>query len=132
MEVRRVLEQLEGAGQLPLSLEELTAIARAESDTDSVPAACERPVRRKHFPEHFERIEEVIEPEECRCPECGGALKAFGTADEAEVLEVKTVTSPSRATSARRSAAPSARPSCRRELLRVRSRRASPEPRSSR
>lgn len=85
-------EQLEGAGQLALSLEELAAIARTEDPTDSAPAAREKPVRRKHFPEHFERIEEVIEPPECRCPECGGALKAFGTADEAEVLEVKTVT----------------------------------------
>jgi len=85
-------EQLEDAGQLALSLEELAAIARAESEPDSAPAAREKPVRRKHFPEHFERIEEVIEPEECRCPECGGALKGFGTPDEAEVLEVKTVT----------------------------------------
>lgn len=85
-------EQLEGAGQLPLSLEELAAIARTESEADGVPAAREKPVRRKHFPEHFEHIEEVVEPEECLCPECGGALKAFGTADEAEVLEVKTVT----------------------------------------
>lgn len=90
-------EQLADSGQLALSLEELAqAIARSEppagSEADGDRASREKPVRRKHLPEHFERFDEVIDPPECRCPQCGGALQAFGTADEAEVLEVKTVT----------------------------------------
>jgi transposase len=90
-------EQLEGLGQLPLTLEELkAAVAQATREAEALseePVLEKRkPVRRKQFPEHFERIEKVIEPQECVCPGCGGALKPLGKADESEVLEVKTVT----------------------------------------
>jgi len=91
-------EQLEGAGQLPLLFEQLKA-ALAEAKRQMPPEGIQatqspkgQPVRRKQLPEHFERIPNLIEPKECACPECGGPLKALGKADEAEVLEVKTVT----------------------------------------
>lgn len=94
----RSSEQLEGAGQLPMSFEELkAAVAEAERQAQAageIPA-CEapkgKPVRRKKLPEHFERTDHVIEPKECTCPDCGGPLKDLGQ-DESEVLEVKTVT----------------------------------------
>jgi transposase len=91
-------EQLESAGQLPLSLEQLqAAVAQAVREAQAVseaqtPPEKIKPVRRKHLPEHFERITNVIEPQECTCPDCGGALSPLGQADAAEVLEVKTVT----------------------------------------
>ncbi len=97
-------EALEGAGQLPLTLEELKAAVaeavRERQAANETPAASEgqsapqnaRPVRRKKLPEHFERIPNVIEPEECVCPDCGGALENLGEPDEAEVAEVKTIT----------------------------------------
>jgi transposase len=85
-------------GQLPLSFEELkAALAEAERQAQTQPAmqapeaAKGKPVRRKRLPEHFERIPNLIEPKECACPDCGGPLKVLGK-DEAEVLEVKTVT----------------------------------------
>jgi transposase len=91
-------EQLEGAGQLPLTLEELkAAVAEAERQVQALPeiAAVQapkgQPVRRKQLPEHFERISHVIEPKGCACAQCGGPLGDLGK-DEAEVLEVKTVT----------------------------------------
>lgn len=92
-------EQLEGVEQLGLMFEELTvALAQAEQEAQAVApietqnAPQGQPVRRQRFPEHFERIENVIEPTECVCPDCGGELKSLGKADEAEVVEVKTVT----------------------------------------
>ena len=91
-------EQLEGAGQLPMSFEELkAALAEAERQVEAagqVPAAevpKGKPVRRKKLPEHFERIEQVIEPKACTCPDCGGPLKNLGQ-DASELLQVKTVT----------------------------------------
>jgi transposase len=90
-------EQLEGAGQLPLLFQELrAALAEAERHraAEEIKAADSpkgQAVRRKQLPEHFERIPNVIEPKECACPDCGAALKDLGK-DEAEVLEVKTVT----------------------------------------
>ena len=89
-------EQMEGVEQMALSLEELTA-SLAQAQTPAPPATHaaapdkEPPTRRKHLPEHFERIENTIEPSECACPDCGGPLGLLGK-DEAEVLEVKTVT----------------------------------------
>jgi hypothetical protein len=97
-------EALKEAGQLPLTLEELKAAvfqAVLESAAHSEPTAAregrsapekKRSVRRKHLPEHFESIENVIEPAECVCADCGGELKQLGKPDEAEVLEAKTVT----------------------------------------
>jgi transposase len=89
-------ERVEGIEQLALLLEELEAsLAKAEA---SVPSSTETtapetpPVRRKEFPEHFERIDNRIEPDECACPECGGPLSNLGKPDVAEVLEVKTIT----------------------------------------
>jgi transposase len=90
-------EQLEGAGQLPLLFEQLkAALAEAQRQVSQSPFQAadhpkDKPVRRKQLPEHFERTDNIIEPQECACPECGGPLKALGK-DQAEVLEVKTVT----------------------------------------
>jgi transposase len=91
-------EQLESAGQLPLTLEELkAAVAQATSEAqalsaETAPLEKGKPVRRRQLPGHFERIEKVIEPQECVCRDCGGTLKPLGKPDESEVLEVKTVT----------------------------------------
>ena len=91
-------EQLEGAGQLAMSFEELKAAVReaerqaqAAGDLPAAAAPKGKPVRRKKLPEHLERIPHVIEPKVCTCPECGGPLKTLGQ-DESEVLEAKTVT----------------------------------------
>jgi transposase len=89
-------EVMEGAGQLPLLFEQLKAAlaeaqrqlpTSAQSDADQPKKAA----RRKPLPEHFERVDNVIAPKECACPDCGGPLKGLGD-DRAEVLEVKTVT----------------------------------------
>jgi transposase len=81
-----------------MSFEELkAAVAEAERQAQGLPeipaaeAPKGKPIRRKQLPEHFERVRNVIEPKECACPDCGGLLKDLGK-DEAEVLEVKTVT----------------------------------------
>jgi transposase len=90
-------EQMEG-GQLPLTLEELTAAVVEAERADNAFKAAEaakakgQPVRRKKLPEHFEHLDNLIAPAECACPDCGGELKDLGKPDEAEVLEVKTVT----------------------------------------
>ena len=91
-------ESLEDIGQLPLTFEELQAAlveaerqVRSLPELEAAPVARDKPVRRKQLPEHFERIREIIEPRECACPDCGGPLGTLG-ADEAEVLEAKTVT----------------------------------------
>lgn len=91
-------EALKEAGQLPLTLEELKAavaeavhgIQNPREEYGSEPKG--QPVRRKQLPEHFDRIDQVIEPKERVCPDCGGALKTLGKPDESEVMEVKTVT----------------------------------------
>jgi len=86
-------ERLEGIEQMILSLEELKASvvqAAASPTPDAAVPDKGQPARRKHLPEHFERIDNTIEPNECTCPDCGGPLGLLGT-DTAEVLEVKTV-----------------------------------------
>lgn len=100
-------ESLKEAGQLPLRLEELKAavmqamLENAASPERPPAAATEggnviplkkRPKRRKHLPEQFESIQNVIEPKECVCADCGGQFKPLGKPDESEVLEAKTVT----------------------------------------
>jgi len=90
----RSSERLEGIEQMALSLEELKASVTqttALPTTDAAAPDKEPPTRRKHLPEHFERIDNTIEPSECACPDCGGPLGLLGT-DTAEVLEIKTVT----------------------------------------
>jgi len=89
-------ERLEGIEQMVLSLEALEAsVAQAQVTASATPDTAapekEQPTRRKHLPEHFERIDNTIEPSECACPDCGGPL-GFLSTDTAEVLEVKTVT----------------------------------------
>ena len=78
-------EQLEGAGQLPMTFEELrAAVAEAQRQAEAVPEipAAQtpkgKPVRRKKLPEHFERIPLLLEPEACACPDCGGTLEGTG------------------------------------------------------
>jgi transposase len=92
-------EALESAGQIALSLEEITAAVAATLNAaaakETVTAAMEaksKPVRRQQFPEHFERIEHRIEPHEQTCPDCGGQMSELGKPDVAEVIETKTVT----------------------------------------
>ena len=98
-------ESLKEAGQLSLTLEELKAAvvqAMSAANPESQPAAevqgrhiiplKKRAARRKHLPEHFDTIENRIEPDECVCADCGGQLKPLGKPDESEVLEAKTVT----------------------------------------
>jgi transposase len=90
----RSSEQMD-SGQLPLTLEELkAAVADAEraAQLETSKAAKGQPVRRKKLPEHFEHVDNIIAPAQCTCPDCGGELKDLGTPDEAEVLDVKTVT----------------------------------------
>jgi transposase len=87
-------EQMEGVEQMALRLDALEASV-APSPTPPVTDAAApdkgQPTRRKHLPEHFQRIDYTIEPSECACPGCGGPLGLLGS-DAAEVLEVKTVT----------------------------------------
>lgn len=95
-------EVMERAGQMPLTLEELQAavVPAMREDAADQQAGQEaagapqktRPVRRKKLPEHFERNNNVIEPAESACADCGGELKKLGEPDESEVLEAKTVT----------------------------------------
>jgi transposase len=85
-------EQMAGIEQMVLGLEALVAsTAAAPLPTDTAPPKSEPPTRRKQLPEHFERIENIIEPSECTCPGCGGPLGLLGS-DTAEVLEAKTIT----------------------------------------
>ena len=89
-------EQMEGIEQMALGLEALVASMTPVSSpappaTDAAAPDKEPPTRRKHLPEHFERLENIVEPSECACPECGGPLGLLGS-DTAEVLEVKSIT----------------------------------------
>lgn len=96
-------ESLRESGQLPLTLEELKAAVMQsvlESGAPRPAAAIQGhgvppkkyPVRRKHLPDHIESHDNVIEPGERVCADCGGEFQALGKADESEVLEAKTVT----------------------------------------
>ena len=101
-------EQLEKSGQMALGLVELQSIISITGQEDGQEAASNdaqptpgaeaaeepknRPVRRKKLPEHFERNENRIEPEECTCADCGGDIEDFGEPDVSEQLEVRTVT----------------------------------------
>jgi transposase len=87
-------EQMEGIEQMVLGLEALVASAAVAPLSPAIAAATpdkEPPTRRKHLPEHFDRIENIIEPSECSCPDCGGPLGLLGS-DTAEVLDVKSIT----------------------------------------
>jgi len=92
-------EAVERAGQIPLTLEKIEAMAQGVLDSAtqrSSEASRERrntaPARRQRLPEHFPRETNRIEPSESTCSDCGGEFKELGKPDEAEVLEVKTVT----------------------------------------
>ena len=76
-------EAMEGAGQLPLLFEQLkAALAEAQRQLPtSAQSDAEQPkktARRKPLPEHFDRVDNVIAPKECACPDCGGPLKGLG------------------------------------------------------
>ena len=73
-------EAMEGAGQLPLLFEQLkAALAEAQRQLPtSAQSDAEQPKktgRRKPLPEHFDRVDNVIAPKECACPDCGGPFK---------------------------------------------------------
>lgn len=70
-------ERLEGIEQMVLSLEALAAsVAQgsipASPAIEAVVPEKGQPTRRKELPEHFKRIDNVINPSECACPDCGG------------------------------------------------------------
>jgi transposase len=63
-------ERLEGIEQMALSLEALEAsVSQAQIPAspaiDTVAPNKGQPARRKHLPEHFERIDNTFEPSEC-------------------------------------------------------------------
>ena len=93
-------EQIE---QLEFWVEELeTAVARdtpdAESHEHTARAGTAHPIlssesvekyaRRREFAEHLPRETQILHPKEHACPDCGGALKAFGE-DVSEMLELE-------------------------------------------
>lgn len=99
-------EQIERAGQMALTLEDINAAVREvlgekrapEGQPAAAPEAskaCEKPkdkpVRRKNFPDHFEVSENVIAPP-CQCEHCGKPMTDLGEPDVAEMLDVKTLT----------------------------------------
>ena len=99
MQFGRRSEQMDDTiTQLELALEELECV-RAEQSSDE-PAASEEPIepaaeseptvpakpKRKPLPDHLPRESVEHLPVDCRCPDCGGALKKLGE-DVAEVLE---------------------------------------------
>ena len=90
-------EALESAGQTTLSLEEISAVladplnGAAVNEATAAGVKKARPVRRRHFPQHFERIDNRIEPDVCTCPDCGAKMSELGLPDVAEVIETKTV-----------------------------------------
>ena len=97
-------EAIERAGQMALSLEDINAAVRevlgqmpadVGQQQPAAPQAPEtakdKPVRRKAFPDHFERDDNVIEPA-CECEHCGKPMTELGEPDVAEILEVKTLT----------------------------------------
>jgi transposase len=74
--------------QLELSLEELEVnVARAAPPKTPTREASTKPTR-KPLPDHLPREPHVHEPVtgSCKCPECGGTLRALGE-DSSEVLE---------------------------------------------
>ena len=99
MQFGRRSEQMDDTiTQLELALEELECVRaeqtsdepsasddEAEPVTESEPGVPAKP-KRKPLPDHLPR--ELVEhlPEDCCCPDCGGALKKLGE-DVAEVLE---------------------------------------------
>ena len=84
MQFGRRSEKLQGQiEQLELQLDEL-ATASAEPPAASptpeatAPAAPGRKPARRPLPGHLRREKRTILPKETACPDCGGALKAFG------------------------------------------------------
>jgi transposase len=86
-------EALATAGQISLALQEELA-ASVKDLLPQMPVAAkekQKPVRRQRFPDHFERCDHVIQPDDKVCPDCGGELRELGKPDVAEVIETKTV-----------------------------------------
>ena len=93
MQFGRRSEQMDDTiTQFELALEELESV-RAEqtsdepsaSDDEAEPGVPAKP-KRKPLPDHLPRESVKHLPEDCCCPDCGGALKKLGE-DVAEVLE---------------------------------------------
>ena len=93
MQFGRRSEQMDDTiTQFELALEELESV-RAEqtsdepsaSDDEAEPGVPAKP-KRKPLPDHLPRESVEHLPEDCCCPDCGGALKKLGE-DVAEVLE---------------------------------------------
>lgn len=99
----RSSERLDGdIAQLQLTLEALQSatlggvVAADPVGTVPVTPRKVRPIRsgpapRTELPAHFVRRDEVRQPAECSCPECGGPLRDLGV-DQSEILEAVPVT----------------------------------------
>ncbi len=74
--------------QLELSLEELEANAAAKAPIKGVARELATKPARKPLPDHLPREPQIHQPLTgcCRCPECGGTLRALGE-DTSEMLE---------------------------------------------
>lgn len=79
----------EKLAQLELALEELEAAEAAIVGTQPAPEP-EQPLAVRALPDHLPRMRDVIEPNACACPECGGALRRLGE-DVSEQLDVVPV-----------------------------------------
>ena len=75
--------------QLETRLEDLVAEdgAAEQVETDASPAPTSARSARKPLPEHLERDERILDPEEQACAACGGELKLLGE-DVSEQLEI--------------------------------------------
>jgi transposase len=81
--IDRKIEQLETRLE-DLMAEEGDAEAQLPTPTQPVPR---KKSKRLPLPDHLEREDNVLEPEEQACPECGGKLKTLGE-DVSEQLEI--------------------------------------------
>jgi len=73
--------------QLETRLEDLIAEEGAAEQALPVPVASKQKSVHKPLPEHLPREDNIIEPLEDACPQCGGLLKALGE-DVSEQLEM--------------------------------------------
>jgi transposase len=73
--------------QLETRLEDLIAEDGASEQKATLPASNARKVARQPLPEHLPRVDNVIEPPDQACSECGGKLKPLGE-DVSEQLEI--------------------------------------------
>ena len=74
-------------GQLETRLEDLIAEDGATEEAQPRPSTVRQKSPRQPLPDHLEREEHILEPQEAACPQCGGNLKPLGE-DVSEQLEI--------------------------------------------